>query len=60
MSSISHLADKREDGWLMLELYQFTSNGTPVDFIIQFEGSRRISSLTIVEGIELRPLENVR
>ncbi|KAJ9538349.1 hypothetical protein OSB04_031082 [Centaurea solstitialis] len=51
-SSISYLADGREDGWMMVELYQFTSEGTNFDLEIRFEDSE-------FEGIEFRPQEKV-
>nr|XP_043630327.1 uncharacterized protein LOC122601647 [Erigeron canadensis] len=54
--SVCYLADKREDGWLMAELYQFTSDSRYVDLQILIEGSYSLA----VEGIEFRPLDMVR
>ncbi|KAL7594773.1 hypothetical protein Lser_V15G29999 [Lactuca serriola] len=55
-SSTSYFSDKREDGWLMAELYQFTSDHTRnVDLEITFECPCAIA----VEGIEFQPLESV-
>ncbi|KAJ9537139.1 hypothetical protein OSB04_029872 [Centaurea solstitialis] len=57
--SISYLAHGREDGWMMVELYQFTSDSTRIDLDIGFENhlyhafGGRFS--IIVEGIEFRP-----
>lgn len=58
-SSVKYFADEREDGWVMLELYQFTSEGRSIDLKIQFEGCRYYYPSTIIEGIEFRPLEKV-
>ncbi|KAL7598435.1 hypothetical protein Lser_V15G22728 [Lactuca serriola] len=52
-SSTSYLAEKREDGWLMAELYQFTSDSRNVDLEITFECRYPL----LVEGIEFQPLE---
>ncbi|MFS7950688.1 putative phloem protein [Helianthus anomalus] len=55
-SSVSHLAYKREDGWWMAELYQFTSDHRIVDLEILFDGSLHCIE---AEGIEFLPLEKV-
>ncbi|KAI3690235.1 hypothetical protein L2E82_48212 [Cichorium intybus] len=49
------IADKRENGWLMAELYQFTSDTRNVDLEITFE----CSTALVVDGIEFQPLERV-
>ncbi|KVH91682.1 hypothetical protein Ccrd_006308 [Cynara cardunculus var. scolymus] len=54
---ISHV---REDGWLMIELRQFTSYRKEHEFKIEFLPLFRISSSTIqyfIDGIEFRPVE---
>ncbi|KAL8209955.1 hypothetical protein R6Q57_006687 [Mikania cordata] len=53
-SSTSYSPYKREDGWWMCELYQFTSNHTTIDLHILFKGFDRDIQ---VEGIEFQPLE---
>nr|GEV54600.1 protein kinase-like domain, phloem protein 2-like protein [Tanacetum cinerariifolium] len=55
--SIVHLANKREDGWLVAELYQFTCNNDKsiLDLEIIFEKSW-FSGYFHVEGIEFHPL----
>ncbi|XP_024996706.1 dual specificity protein kinase zak2-like [Cynara cardunculus var. scolymus] len=56
---ISHV---REDGWLMIELRQFTSYRKEHEFKIEFLPLFRISSSTIqyfIDGIEFRPVEYV-
>ncbi|XP_071737348.1 uncharacterized protein [Rutidosis leptorrhynchoides] len=50
------VADKREDDWWMLELFQFTSQGTTADFEIIFVVS---NPAIVVEGIEFQPVEIV-
>ncbi|KAM0070254.1 putative phloem protein [Helianthus debilis subsp. tardiflorus] len=55
-ASVSYLADKREDGCYMLELYQFTSDQRSVDLEITFYDHWYHLK---VEGIEFRPLEKV-
>jgi len=58
--TISCLVDGREDGWLMVELYQFTNDKVDVDLEILFESSVNGESCSLlVEGIEFRPLDNV-
>ncbi|KAI3692370.1 hypothetical protein L6452_32184 [Arctium lappa] len=70
--SISYLAYGRENGWMTMELYQFTSDSTRFDIDIQFQSlfhDLHIWSLLyhlditdlkiIIEGIEFRPLEKV-
>ncbi|GJT14467.1 kinase-like domain, phloem protein 2-like protein [Tanacetum coccineum] len=47
-------ADKREDGWFVAPLYQFTSDHKTVDLEIIFE---RVLKPLQVGGIELQPLE---
>ncbi|CAH1427533.1 unnamed protein product [Lactuca virosa] len=54
-SSTLYLADKREDGWLMAELYQFTSDRRNIDLEITFLSRYPLA----VEGIEFLPLERV-
>nr|XP_043628063.1 uncharacterized protein LOC122599568 [Erigeron canadensis] len=54
-SHTSHLAYKREDDLMRVELYHFTSDGTTVDLEIIFE---HISGYILVEAIEFHPLEN--
>ncbi|KAL8224635.1 hypothetical protein R6Q59_000271 [Mikania micrantha] len=52
----------RDDGWLMIELYQFTSNKKEHDLGIHFLPLFNIASSNIeyyLEGIELRPLQYV-
>nr|XP_043630678.1 putative F-box protein PP2-B8 [Erigeron canadensis] len=53
----SFLSDERDDGWLSVELFQFTSENKKFDLKILFyiKHCRNI----IVEGIEFRPLEKV-
>ncbi|KAI3505409.1 hypothetical protein L1887_27538 [Cichorium endivia] len=53
--SHSYFEDKREDGWLMAELYQFTSDSRNVDLEITFDSQ----NIIVVEGIEFQPLERV-
>lgn len=48
---ISKLANKREDEWLMFELYEITSEGSNDELIIEF----KTSTFMFVEGIEFRP-----
>ncbi|KAJ9537530.1 hypothetical protein OSB04_030263 [Centaurea solstitialis] len=58
-SCISHV---REDGWLMIELCQFTSFKQEHAFEIEFLPLFNISSSTIryfLEGIEFRPVEYI-
>ncbi|KAJ9538350.1 hypothetical protein OSB04_031083 [Centaurea solstitialis] len=55
-SSFSYLAYTREDGWRMVELYQFTSDKTTFDFNFWFKVPR-LSKSFIVQGIEFQPLE---
>ncbi|CAH1427333.1 unnamed protein product [Lactuca virosa] len=54
-SSTAYFAHKREDGHLMAELYQFTSDRRNVDHEITFECQKPLA----VEGIEFRPQERV-
>ncbi|XP_024995746.1 serine/threonine-protein kinase PCRK2-like isoform X2 [Cynara cardunculus var. scolymus] len=60
-SLISYLAYPRENGWLAVELYQFTSGSTHIDLNIRFESlmydADPIHPNIIIEGIEFRPLE---
>ncbi|KAL7596053.1 hypothetical protein Lser_V15G29985 [Lactuca serriola] len=51
----SYLVEKREDGCLMAELYQFTSDNRNVDHEITFLSEEPL----IVEGIAFLPLERV-
>ncbi|KAL4565202.1 hypothetical protein LXL04_029287 [Taraxacum kok-saghyz] len=58
-SSVAHV---REDGWLMVELYEFTSNCKEHTFRIEFEPPFRIASslfVYILEGIEFSPVKHV-
>ncbi|KAI7752516.1 hypothetical protein M8C21_015867 [Ambrosia artemisiifolia] len=55
--SYSFVSDKREDGWLTAELYQFTSDQSTVDLEILFY-TKWCPNL-LVESIEFRPLEKV-
>ncbi|KAJ9537424.1 hypothetical protein OSB04_030157 [Centaurea solstitialis] len=57
-SCISYLAYGRDDGWMMVELFQFTNIMTSVDLEITFEGPKDGSSL-MIEGIDFRPLKKV-
>ncbi|KAI3692230.1 hypothetical protein L6452_32041 [Arctium lappa] len=57
-SSILYLADGREDGWMMVELFQFASDTRIFDVKICFEGIEySFTSFLQVKGIEFRPLE---
>ena len=47
-------ADKREDGWFVAPLYQFTSDHKTVDLEIIFE---RVLETLQVAGLEFQPLE---
>ncbi|KAD7477679.1 hypothetical protein E3N88_00815 [Mikania micrantha] len=59
-SFVVSLANEREDGWLMAELYVLTIESRNVDLEIIFECSRNhFSSVLVVEGIEFRPMEKV-
>ncbi|KAK9077815.1 hypothetical protein SSX86_006153 [Deinandra increscens subsp. villosa] len=49
--------DKREDGWLTAELYQFTSDQTTIDLEIKFY-TKWCPNL-LIESMEFRPLEKV-
>lgn len=55
-SSISYLADGREDGWLMAELYLFTSDSRSLDLKILFEGS---TFSMVVDAIDFQPVKKV-
>ncbi|KAI7732387.1 hypothetical protein M8C21_025785 [Ambrosia artemisiifolia] len=58
--SIVHLADEREDGWLMARLYELTSESRNVDLEIIFKSSKDYySPVLVVDGIEFQPLEKV-
>ncbi|KAJ9537979.1 hypothetical protein OSB04_030712 [Centaurea solstitialis] len=58
--TISYLADGREDGWLMVELYHFTNDKIDVDLEIWFESSVNGQPCSLlVEGIEFRPLDDL-
>ncbi|KAK9077819.1 hypothetical protein SSX86_006157 [Deinandra increscens subsp. villosa] len=57
--SVSYLADVREDGWLMAELYQFDSQRRDIDIEISFEGIMTYHYSYLLEGIEFRPAEKV-
>ncbi|GJT89511.1 kinase-like domain, phloem protein 2-like protein [Tanacetum coccineum] len=49
-------AYKREDGWFVVPLYQFTSDHKTADFEIHFEGFRYDCKLQVA-GFEFHPLE---
>nr|XP_043629412.1 uncharacterized protein LOC122600723 [Erigeron canadensis] len=53
----TYLGDHRGNGWYAVELYQFTSDGTPVNLDISFEA--KLYSGRVVEGIEFQSMENV-
>ncbi|XP_076932780.1 uncharacterized protein LOC143598421 [Bidens hawaiensis] len=53
---VSEHAYKREDGWWMAKLHQFTCDQKIVDLQILFDGFQDITTID-VEGIEFRPLE---
>lgn len=60
-SSLSYLAHERDDGWMMIELYQFTSDANTIDLTIHFEGWGYMNyGPILIEGIEFRPLAKVR
>ncbi|KAJ9537576.1 hypothetical protein OSB04_030309 [Centaurea solstitialis] len=52
-----------ENGWMMSELYQFTSDGTSFDLDIRFDFREHIfeyrNRTVVIEGIEFRPLSHV-
>ncbi|XP_042758519.1 probable serine/threonine-protein kinase PBL1 isoform X3 [Lactuca sativa] len=48
----------RKDGWLMAELYQFTSYQREHDFKIEFLSDSIAFSQCDIEGIEFRPMEH--
>ncbi|KAL8246202.1 hypothetical protein R6Q59_007418 [Mikania micrantha] len=59
-SILVSLANEREDGWLMAELYVLAIESRNVDLEIIFECStHHFSSVLVVEGIEFRPMEKV-
>ncbi|KAJ0944872.1 putative protein kinase RLK-Pelle-CrRLK1L-1 family [Helianthus annuus] len=54
------LADVREDGWMMAELFQFESERRNVDLEILFgSGHYEDWCSYLIEGIEFRPIEKV-
>ncbi|KAL7600821.1 hypothetical protein Lser_V15G22909 [Lactuca serriola] len=53
--STLYIEDTRDDGWLMVELYQLTSETKNFDFEIMFDSYHQL----VVEGIELQPVERV-
>ncbi|CAH1427342.1 unnamed protein product [Lactuca virosa] len=53
--STSYLADEVGDGWLIAELYQFTSTTRTIELEITFESSHSIA----VDSIVFMPLERV-
>ncbi|XP_042758517.1 probable serine/threonine-protein kinase PBL1 isoform X2 [Lactuca sativa] len=55
MSGVVH---QRKDGWLMAELYQFTSYQREHDFKIEFLSDSIAFSQCDIEGIEFRPMEH--
>ncbi|PWA43232.1 protein kinase-like domain-containing protein [Artemisia annua] len=61
--SNSYVVHVREDGWLMIELHQFTSRKRAHDFMIEFLPLFEITSSRVeyfLEGIEFRPIENFK
>lgn len=52
------IREKIIGGWIV-ELYQFTSDGTTVDLKIIFDGADYEYSEIVMEGIEFQPLEKV-
>ncbi|GJV30466.1 kinase-like domain, phloem protein 2-like protein [Tanacetum coccineum] len=58
--SFVYFADRRKDGWLVAELYQFTSDSDKSisDLEIIFECCQ-FSGFLYIEGIEFQPLERV-
>ncbi|KAJ9537981.1 hypothetical protein OSB04_030714 [Centaurea solstitialis] len=59
-SSIAYIADRREDGWLMVQFYQFTSDTKYFDLRFQFEATRERDHYSwLIEGIEFQPMEKV-
>ncbi|KAI3690205.1 hypothetical protein L2E82_48181 [Cichorium intybus] len=56
--SNSQIVKVREDGWLMTELYQFTSYQKEHDFKIEFLNFATTTRSRDFEGIEFRPIEH--
>lgn len=57
--SKSHIVQLRKDGWLMAELYRFTSYKEEHEFKIDFLQFAITSRWRHLEGIEFRPMEHV-
>ncbi|KAJ0936945.1 putative phloem protein [Helianthus annuus] len=59
--SISCLADVREDGWLVAELFQFESQRRNFDLEISFEGFMYWDCFDyyLLQGIDFQPIEKV-
>ncbi|PWA43948.1 serine/threonine/dual specificity protein kinase, catalytic domain-containing protein [Artemisia annua] len=57
--SIVHFADKKENKWLVAELYQFTSTEESILDLEIFLEDCGLSGDLYIEGIEFRPLEKV-
>ncbi|XP_024996996.1 F-box protein PP2-B15-like [Cynara cardunculus var. scolymus] len=57
--STAYLAHEREDRWMTVELYQFTSHKRDFNLEILFDGIQIHLNALVVEGIEFRPLERV-
>ncbi|KVH72232.1 Phloem protein 2-like protein, partial [Cynara cardunculus var. scolymus] len=57
--STAYLAHEREDRWMTVELYQFTSHERDFDLEILFDGTQIHLDALVVEGIEFRPSERV-
>lgn len=58
--SSSCLTLERGDGWLMSQLYQFTSHRKDYDFAIEFMLPTQYSrTMFYLEGIEFKPMEYV-
>ncbi|CAI9304508.1 unnamed protein product [Lactuca saligna] len=56
--SKSHIVQLRKDGWLMAELYRFTSYKKEHEFKIEFLQFAITSRWRHLEGIEFRPMEH--
>ncbi|XP_024995889.1 uncharacterized protein LOC112529041 [Cynara cardunculus var. scolymus] len=57
--STAYLAHEREDRWMTVELYQFTSHKRYFDLEILFDGAHIHLDSLVVEGIEFRPSDRV-
>ncbi|GJW84783.1 reverse transcriptase domain-containing protein, partial [Tanacetum coccineum] len=57
----SHCTTKRDDGWLMKELFQFSSLAEEADidvFLLGLSGSHYVNQVVYIEGIEFRAINN--